>query len=331
MLIHRWGTFIHLLAITEIPIPRILGNKKQTDTEIISGSPSKQRSETTLKFCEKLAAEPIPDYPSDDDEEEEQNKQNERLKIRETIANKAKFGVSDLPGTTDNIGRSLGRSLRNTAAGGGFGLRASLGTTQSYSQTLNNTNANLRMSRMARPDFRKSVSNFLSRSINRDNDIGREDNIGARLRKTQTNDIIGKTFINDPLREQPRKPVNSRPIQADFLRKIGERQNKIHDDLRHIIPRQRGDQPRDLSQTFRGASYNGDGDLRPDYNPRDDDEVYDFIPMGTLGKAFGRNYKTFIEDQTTRNGPSAYRRGDRNSYYVSTCMVDKYTIVILYS
>lgn len=84
----RWGTFMHLIAITEIPSPF---GKTVADVEMSGYSFKKEKGKIAVEFCEKLMAEPMPDYPSDESIEEDRKEQERKL-VREQIINNAETG-----------------------------------------------------------------------------------------------------------------------------------------------------------------------------------------------------------------------------------------------
>lgn len=85
----RWGTFMHLIAITEIPSPF---GKTEAELEISHDSFDKRKSKIALKFCEKKLAEHTQDYPSDDESSEENRKEQDRNLVREQIKSIAETG-----------------------------------------------------------------------------------------------------------------------------------------------------------------------------------------------------------------------------------------------
>lgn len=80
---------MHLIAITEIPSPF---GKTVADVEMAGDSFKKGKGKIALEFCEKMMAEPMPDYPSDDESSEESRKEQERNLVREQIKNNAETG-----------------------------------------------------------------------------------------------------------------------------------------------------------------------------------------------------------------------------------------------
>lgn len=114
MLMHRWGTFLHLIAITDIPNPC----RRNLNRDIEKGQ--SLEAQKALEFLEKLDSEPMPDYPIDsDDEEAEDNRTQEAL--IEVINNIQEKGTRNMRG--DN---PLGKSLRKTTHGSSLkGSRAS--------------------------------------------------------------------------------------------------------------------------------------------------------------------------------------------------------------
>lgn len=79
---------MHLIAITEIPNPF---GKTVADVEMSGDSFKKEKGKIAVEFCEKLMAEPMPDYPSDESIEEDR-KEIERHLARAQIKNNAETG-----------------------------------------------------------------------------------------------------------------------------------------------------------------------------------------------------------------------------------------------
>lgn len=79
---------MHLIAITEIPSPF---GKTVADVEMSGDSFKKEKGKIAVEFCEKLMAEPMPDYPSDESIEEDR-KEIERHLARAQIKNNAETG-----------------------------------------------------------------------------------------------------------------------------------------------------------------------------------------------------------------------------------------------
>lgn len=80
---------MHLIAITEIPSPF---GKTEADVKMSYDSLKKRKGKIAVEFCEKMMAEPVPDYPSDDESTEENRKELERDLAREQIKNIAETG-----------------------------------------------------------------------------------------------------------------------------------------------------------------------------------------------------------------------------------------------
>lgn len=79
---------MHLIAITEIPNPF----RKTTDINVPEKAP---KGKVALEVCQKLMAEPMPDYPSDDDEDNW--KKQDRDLVRQQIINMAETGTCTFP------------------------------------------------------------------------------------------------------------------------------------------------------------------------------------------------------------------------------------------
>lgn len=85
----RWGTFMHLIAITDIPSPF---GKTEAELEISHDSFNERKRKIAVEFCEQMLAEHTPDYPSDDESSEENRKKQDRNLVREQINNIAETG-----------------------------------------------------------------------------------------------------------------------------------------------------------------------------------------------------------------------------------------------
>ncbi|KAL8563825.1 hypothetical protein ACOMHN_061949 [Nucella lapillus] len=60
MIVHRWGTLLHLLAFTDVDLPCF--SKKQGR----KGGNDDMRFQRAFEFCQRIIGEPIPDYLEDD-------------------------------------------------------------------------------------------------------------------------------------------------------------------------------------------------------------------------------------------------------------------------
>ncbi|XP_060081250.1 uncharacterized protein LOC132560604 [Ylistrum balloti] len=105
MLVHRWGTFLHLISITFIPNPF---QRKVEDTDIENGN-SKYVAEKLLEFCGKLDSERISDFPMNSDDEEEEEEQVIGAMV-EVINNIQVKGTKSMPGSTNPLGKSIRQS-----------------------------------------------------------------------------------------------------------------------------------------------------------------------------------------------------------------------------
>ncbi|XP_033731954.1 uncharacterized protein LOC117321593 [Pecten maximus] len=113
MIVHRWGTFIHLIAITNVPNP-FTKSVSETDDEMES---SKHVAEKVLEFCERLDAETIPDYAMNSDEEKEEEEQVNRA-MEEVINNIQEKGTKNIPGSMNPLGKSIRQSEFGTTSRG---------------------------------------------------------------------------------------------------------------------------------------------------------------------------------------------------------------------
>ncbi|CAC5419944.1 CHS1 [Mytilus coruscus] len=196
MIVHRWGTFMHLIAITEIPNPC----KKDIDEQVRDNKDRQRNARDMIRLCEEIVGEPMPDYPSDEEEEDSRDRAREEL-LRKKIENNATQGVSEnLRESQRNPG--IGRSLRNTRAGNLGSTRTRLG------ETVRDGN----FKRMA-----KTILARTQREVNNSEESGFKPN---NLRKR------GKTN-QDPSRmnsEPVRKFGHNTPVFTDFMEKVNERQ-----------------------------------------------------------------------------------------------------------
>ncbi|XP_065940998.1 chitin synthase chs-2 isoform X2 [Magallana gigas] len=273
MIVHRWGTFMHLIAITEIPSPF---GKTVADVEMSGDSFKKGKGKIALEFCEKMMTEPMPDYPSDDESIEENRKQQERDLVREQIKNNAETGTKDRAGQLN-----IGASLRNTMMG-----RESM--RESYSNQLRRSAHQVSMDNA---DFLKKSVKYLEEAK-----LPKEDKTtGVRYRKKGQvlNPNIGKTL---PENESSgvRRFGSTAPAQRDFMEKIQKNRSIAEKYKLNASQRNVGE---NLGQSFRGGeSVN-----------MEDDDIYDEIPAtGTLGRMWAKKLRNF-------NQPSSTQRNGRNS------------------
>lgn len=289
MLIHRWGTFMHLIALTEIPNPC---KKSINDGDAEAGL--KMKATDFVELCENLICEPMPDYPSDTEEEEEFNRKEREIKKQEIIQ-------QGKTGTKLDLRASMG------ATGGGVRsdwLRYSAGTTlgQSYSDHLN----------ASRRPFsnRESVIGYLrqsrSQTANFQHQQGME--LVNRIRRpadeqTSQNNIVSKQ----------RNFGTSAPFQKDILEKMKER------NIIDKVPGLRQSMGNPLSMSFRPGAGNIPGE-------DEDEDIYDTIPAGN--GTMGRHFSKLIQmqkkqSQKSRNGGIRRNSSQRNSRVVSIDQVEK--------
>lgn len=184
MLMHRWGTFLHLIAITEIPNP--FGNKFK-DFDLIKGG-GKPLAMRVLELCEKLDSELLPDYPMDSDDEDAEQTQR-RDAVKEIIINLQEKGMKeDLRGTSN----PLAKSFRN------FSASARNSTVRNFAESMRRTllarTSSFRDERLLHPEHAyKSTLN------------------------------IGRTLLNDPEKDLTRRIGTLLPLQKHFTSQLRRR------------------------------------------------------------------------------------------------------------
>ncbi|KAL5010121.1 hypothetical protein ScPMuIL_012426 [Solemya velum] len=166
MFIHRWGTFLHLISITELTNPlknSMSKNKKEEEDK-----------KDMIDFCEKIMSEPMPDYSSDEDGDDAVDQEDEEMKQR--IHNKSKFGMDfDLSKSQRDFGKSLRQTMLQTPAGGrSVNLRQSMAAylKQSRHQTAHGDEA---------PQGRDLINRFRSTLYNRQKLEERDENTPPAL------------------------------------------------------------------------------------------------------------------------------------------------------
>ncbi|XP_048727151.2 uncharacterized protein LOC125645600 isoform X7 [Ostrea edulis] len=281
MIVHRWGTFMHLIAITEIPNP---WKKKVENAGNISSL--KKSGKIALEFCEKMMTEPFPDYPSDDEMTEEEMKMEERRLVREQIKNMAETGTKDRAGQQD-----LGISLRNTMMG----------------RSSNRDRFSDNLSRSRTMQFTLENEDFLARSQKYIEDSKRpaddRETRGVRYRKNKNKEkltpYIGKTLPENESKGL-RRFGSTAPAQKDFFEKVLSKTTIVN---KYKL----GTSQKNMGATGLGRSFRRDDNVN-----MDDDNIYDEIPAaGTMGRAWARRMRNFNES----TAPPLTRNGRTNSRY----------------
>jgi len=222
MLVHRWGTFLHLLAITEIPNPF---SKPLEDYDKAIGV--KDSADKVLEFCDKLLSEPIPDYPDDNEDVLKQEQNTTNALVKEALKNLSEIGVRDTIGATRG---NIGATMRETRGGLGLSIRnTNVNLKQSYT-------SQLRRSEVRRTfgdrDFRQSVGHFLLQSkrtpANQFDDPD-ENRTGVNRRAYRRNMPkpggvqLGATLLNNVAEEAPRRFGSQMPFQKNLLKRVKDR------------------------------------------------------------------------------------------------------------
>ncbi|XP_071156753.1 chitin synthase chs-2-like [Mytilus edulis] len=195
MIVHRWGTFMHLIAITEIPNPF----KKDMGEQVRDSKDKQRNARDMIRLCEEIVGEPMPDYPSDEEDENSREREREEV-LRMKIENNATQGVSEnLRESIRNPG--IGKSLRNTRVGNIGSTRTRLG------ETVRDGN------------FRRVAKTILARTqreVNKSEESGNKlNNLRQRGRGNQDPNRIN----NEPVR----KFGHNTPVFADFMEKVNDR------------------------------------------------------------------------------------------------------------
>ena len=217
MLIHRWGTFMHLIAITEIPNPC----SKNINERALSSKNNARKAKDIIRLCEEIVGEPMPDYPSDEEDDNFRNEQRTD-QLMAKIKNTAMLGVAEDLRNTQNF--MIGRSLRDTR---------NIGNSQRADrlrQTFTDQN------------FKRAAANILART--------RQEINSGELSAFTPNVLRqrGNNGPNDQAREPVRKMGNTKPAMLDFIGKIQDR--KLDDKVFGMQRQEMGN----LAQTFRRPS-----------------------------------------------------------------------------
>ncbi|VDI47483.1 Hypothetical predicted protein [Mytilus galloprovincialis] len=195
MIVHRWGTFMHLIAITEIPNPC----KKDIDEQVRDSKDKQKNARDMIRLCEEIVGEPMPDYPSDEEDENSREREREEV-LRMKIENNATQGVSEnLRESIRNPG--IGKSLRNTRVGNIGSTRTRLGET------------------VREGNFQRVAKTILARTqreVNNSEESGfKPNNVRKRGKSNQD--------TNQKNNEHVRKFGHNTPVFSDFMEKVNDR------------------------------------------------------------------------------------------------------------
>ncbi|CAC5381735.1 CHS1 [Mytilus coruscus] len=263
MVIHRLGTLMHLIAITEIPNPFKCG-KNQSHGNLDEENTEKLNAKELIRLCTDVVGEPMPDYSSDEDDDDDEEDDIVEKELSNTIVNNAVRGVKVNIGGTTTPG--LGMSFRETMVIG-----------------RDNISNNLR-STLSSPNFRHTARNVLAIS-KRKYDEGTKPPPKGNVLKYRKNHP--PTLRTDW--EQAKKFGSTKPVFNDFINKIQndevlkhkvrglEKQTTV-DNLKRTLRRQ-------TSATDLGSSVN--------------DELSGAV--GTLNRAFYKNLNKKMKKQTRQN------------------------------
>ncbi|VDI08202.1 chitin synthase [Mytilus galloprovincialis] len=264
MVIHRWGTLMHLIAITEIPNPFKCG-KNQSHENIGEEGPEKIDAKTLVRFCAEVVGEPMPDYSSDeDDEDDEEEDDKVEQELSNTIRNNAVRGVKGNIGGTRTPG--LGMSFRETMVIG----------RDSISNNLRST--------LTSPNFRQTARNMIAISKRKYDDGTKPPPKGNVLRYRKNNPSRSRTDW-----EQAKKFGSTKPIFKDFINEIQNDRDLKH-KVRGIEKQTTGD---NLKRTLRRENSASDFD----------EPVNDKLSgaVGTLSRAFYKNLNQKTKIKTEDN------------------------------
>ncbi|KAH3703118.1 hypothetical protein DPMN_078147 [Dreissena polymorpha] len=122
MIMHRWGTFLHLVSVTKLKNP--LKRQRARDLNTPKGLSAKE----ARKACERLLEEPLPDYPEDEELEQEQEREDQENakrqlellqktgnRLRVTVNNKGIGASTRLLGQSQSDPSLLAKSARMLA------------------------------------------------------------------------------------------------------------------------------------------------------------------------------------------------------------------------
>ena len=192
MIVHRWGTFMHLIAITEIPNPC----SKNLNERALSSKNNARKAKDMIRLCEEIVGEPMPDYPSDEEDDNFRNEQRTD-QLKEKINNTAMLGVAEDLRNSQKF--MIGRSLRDTR---------NIGSSQRADrlrQTFSDRN------------FQRAAVNLLART---------RQEIHSEETPAFIPNVIrhrGNKGPNDQTRDPVRKFGSTMPAMLDFIGKVQER------------------------------------------------------------------------------------------------------------
>lgn len=243
---------------------------------------TKNRGKMALEFCKKLMAEPLPDYPDEDELTEEELKKQERALVREQIKNNAETGTKDRAGQINDIRMSLRNSIMGRSR-----MR------DSYSNNLERS----RQFTLDNEDFLKRSRRFVEES---QRPVEEQDG-GVRYRKNKYKEKL-TPYIGKSLPENESAGVrrfgSTAPAQKDFLEKMREKASLTE---RYKL----GASRRDTGVAGIGRSFRRTDDVDTE------EDIYDEIPAtGTLGRAWQKRMRNFDQQSS-----STVRNGRANSGY----------------
>lgn len=198
MIVHRWGTFMHLIAITEIPNPF----SKELDDTALSSKNKTRKAKDMIRLCEEIIGEPMPDYPSDEEDDYLRDKQRTN-QLMEKINNTAMLGVAENLRNSQNV--MIGRSLRDTRKIG------------------NSQRTNRLRETFSDQNFQRAAANILFRT---------RPEIHSEEAPLFTPNVLrqrGNKGPNDQTRDPVRMFGSTKPAMLDFIDKVQERNldNKV--------------------------------------------------------------------------------------------------------
>lgn len=270
MVIHRWGTLMHLIAITEIPNPFKCGKIKSHENIGDDGA-EKIDAKTLVRFCADVVGEPMPDYSSDEDDEDgEEEDDKVEQELSNTIRNNAVRGIKGNIGGTRTTG--LGMSFRETMVIG----------RDSISNNLRST--------LSSPNFRQTARNMIAISKRKYDDGSKPPPKGNVLKYRKNNPSRSRTDW-----EQAKKFGSTKPIFQNFINEI---QNDR--DLKHKV---RGIEKQTTGDNLKRT-------LRRETSADFDEPVNEKLSgaVGTLSRAFYKNLNQKTKVKTEDNPVSTGSR-----------------------
>ncbi|XP_052090867.1 uncharacterized protein LOC127727790 [Mytilus californianus] len=262
MVIHRLGTLMHLIAITEIPNPFKCG-KKQSYGNIEEENTEKLNAKELIRLCTDVVGEPRPDYSSDEDDDDDEEDDKVEEELSNTIVNNAVIGVKGNIGGTRTPG--LGMSFRETMVIGRDNISNDLRST------------------LSSPNFRQTARNMIAISKRKYDEGTKPPPKGNVLKYRKNHPPKLRTDW-----EQAKKFGSTKPIFNDFINEIQKDQ-----DLKHKV---RGLEKQtavdNLKRTLRRET------SATDFDEPVNDKV---SGVGTLSRAFYKNLNQKTKVQTRQN------------------------------